>query len=121
MAGTFNITIEQGATFRLPITIADTVDGVTTNRDLTGYTARMKIKESVEDTAALVTLTTSNGGITIDPDQVTNKGKLSLLISATDTAALDFDQGVYDLELVTGSEVERDLKGRVRLSREVTD
>lgn len=116
MAGKFNITILQGATFKLPLTISD--DSVL--RNLTGYTARMKIKESVFDTVSLIELTTENGRIVIDPDQTTNTGQLLIQLSAADTAALDFFQGVYDLELVSGSVVERTLMGRVRLSREVT-
>jgi hypothetical protein len=116
-AGKYNITIEQGATFTLPITISD--DGVL--RDLTGYTARMKIKETVDDIAVLLSLTTENGRITIAADQVTDKGELSLLVTAADTAALDFTSGVYDLEIISGSTVTRVLEGKVKLSLEVTD
>jgi hypothetical protein len=120
-AGRYNITIEQGATFSLPILVADTISGSSVERNLTGYTARMKIKQFVTDTASLVELTTENGRITIDPDQVANTGEMSLALSATVTASLDFDQGVYDLELINGSVVERLLEGKVRLRREVTD
>lgn len=121
MTGKYKITINQGATFTLPLTVSDTISDVVTPRDLTDYTARMKIKNSVFDTAALIELTTENGRITIDPDQVANTGKLTLTITATDTAALDFDRGVYDLELVNGSVVERLLEGAVVFKREVTD
>jgi hypothetical protein len=120
MAGKFKITIYQGSTFELPITIGSIINDVDTPTDLTGYTARMKIKLGVFETTSLIDLTTENGRIVIDPDQVANTGKLTLQISATDTAALDFDQAVYDLELVNGSVVQRYLMGVVKLSREVT-
>jgi len=45
---------------------------------------------------------------------------IELSMSATATAALDFDTGVYDLELVSGTEVTRLLEGIVTLSREVS-
>ena len=120
-AGRYNITIEQGATYSLPITVSDTISGSSVLRDLTGYTARMKIKENVADTAALLELTTENGRIVIDADQATNTGEMSLAIAASVTASLDFDRGVYDLELVNGAVVERLLEGKVIFRKEVTD
>lgn len=120
-AGRYNITIEQGATFVLPITVADTISGSSVERDLTGYTARMGIKQLVTDTAFIAYLHTSSGEITIDADQVTNTGELSVTLSATSTAAFDFDNAVYDLELVNGAVVERLLEGKVKLKKEVTD
>lgn len=120
-AGRYNITIEQGATFSLPITVSDIISGSTVLRDLTGYTARMKVKENVDDTTSLIDLTTENGRITIAANQVTDTGELSLLLSAALTASLDFDRAVYDLELVNGSVVERLLQGKVTFKKEVTD
>lgn len=119
-AGRFNITIEQGATFTLPFTIADTISGSSVPRNLTGMTARMKIKETIDDSTALVELTTSNGGI-VFANQSTNPGEGYITISATATAALDFDRGVYDLELVDSAIVSRILQGKVIFRREVTD
>jgi hypothetical protein len=116
VAGRLNLVIEQGATFSYPLTVSDS--GVT--RNLTGYTARMMVREDVDATSPLLTLTTENGRIIIAPDQVGDKGEMSLLITAADTAALTFDSGVYDLELVNGSVVERLLEGKVKLKKEVT-
>jgi hypothetical protein len=85
--------------------------------DLGGYTARMKIKRTVKDTASLVELTTANAKIVLDNVAKT----ISLLISATDTALLTFTSGVYDLELVSaGSVVTRLVEGNVTVSKEVT-
>jgi hypothetical protein len=41
-------------------------------------------------------------------------------MSATNTASLDFDNAVYDLELFSGATVDRIIEGRVFLSKEIT-
>lgn len=85
--------------------------------NLTGYTARMDIRETREDTDPLLSLTTENGGITLGGVN----GQISLLISATDTAALDVDTAVYDLELISaGGIVTRLVSGNIVVSKEVT-
>jgi hypothetical protein len=120
-AGRYNITIEQGATFALPVTVSDIISGSTVPRDLTGYTARMKIKENVTDDVSVLFLHTSSGEIVIAPNQVTDPGELSINLAASVTASLTIERGVYDFELVTGSVVERLLEGKVRVRPEVTD
>ena len=86
--------------------------------DLTGFKARMTIKNRVGGTV-LCTLTTENDGIAIDA-----AAKLiTLNISAVDTAAMTFTTGVYDLELVSGATpavVTALLSGRVTVTKEVT-
>lgn len=110
-----NLTIEQGATFSFAVTWFAS-DGVTP-RDLTGYTARMQVRDSYDAVSFHVELTTENGRIAITPAE----GKVALTISATDTAALDFSAGVYDLELVDVSGVvTRLMEGGVAFSPEVT-
>jgi len=84
--------------------------------DLTGYTARMQVRLSTFASESLINLTTENGGIAID----SANGLITCSLSATDTTALDFFDAVYDLEIMTGSTVERLLEGKVKLSREVT-
>ena len=86
--------------------------------DLTGFKARMAIKNRVGGTV-LYTLTTENGGIVIDA-----AAKLvTLNISAADTTLMTFTTGVYDLEMVSGATpavVTALLSGRVTVTREVT-
>lgn len=85
--------------------------------NLTSYTARMQIRETVETTTTLVELTTENGGITLGGAA----GTITLLIAATATDDLDFETAVYDLELISGSGVvTRLLYGDVTLVSEVT-
>lgn len=85
--------------------------------NLTGFTARMQIRETVESTTVLHSLTTENGGITLGGAA----GTIALTISATDTAAFTFDTAVYDLEIISGSGVVTEvMSGTVTLGDEVT-
>lgn len=84
--------------------------------DLAGYTARMKIKTEAGGTE-LFSLTTENGRITLDNTLKT----ITLSIPATDTAALTFSEGVYDLELVSaGGIVTAYMAGKVTVEDEIT-
>ena len=84
--------------------------------DLTGYTARMSIKDKIGGTV-LHSLTTENGGIDIDPAAKT----IALSIPAADTEDFTWSRGVYDLEMVSSAgKVTRIISGRIALSREVT-
>ena len=84
--------------------------------NLTGYTARMNIRSTVDATTILHSLTTENSGIALGGAA----GTVDLLISATDTALFAFGTAVYDLELISGTVVTRLLSGNVTLSKEVT-
>jgi hypothetical protein len=84
--------------------------------DLTAMTARMHIRLAIDDEDAIVTLTTENGGLTLGG----TAGTITVNLSATDTAALDFTTAVYDLEIISAGVVTRVLGGSVTLSQEVT-
>ena len=116
-AAKLNIAIEQGATFRHSLALKA---GPTANApalDLSGFTARMQLRADLSGLVVLLELTPANGRITLTPLD----GRVDLCISATDTAALDFDRAVYDLEIESaGGEVTRVLAGVVTLSRQVT-
>lgn len=112
---TFDLTIFQGATFRLTLTLNTQSTGVAF--DLTGYTARMQARASIDSDATYINLTTENGGITIDG----STGAITLFLSDTQTSQITQINGVYDLELISGSgDVSRLSMGNVTLSREVT-
>lgn len=114
-ASKFNIKIEQGATFALPITWKAGEPAVAVN--LTGCTARMQIRKKLEDPVVLIALTTENDGITLGG--VT--GVITLQLSAVATAAIPWVAGVYDLEIVfAGGVVRRLLSGNVTVSKEIT-
>lgn len=85
-------------------------------KDLTGWSARMHIREYVDDTTAIVELV-SPTDITIS----TNDAGIRIVITATVTATFDFDTAVYDLELEDPSGfVVRLVEGDVTLKKEVT-
>lgn len=112
MTATYNITINKGETFTRTFTWKDSNGDVI---DLTGYTARMQIREELEDTSVIVDLTTGSG-ITLGGVA----GTVKIVIDATTTAAISSGSGVYDIELVNGAEVTRFLEGSVEFNGNVT-
>lgn len=110
-AGVYNIIVEKGSTFELPVTVTMV---------LTGYSARMQIKDKVGGTST-ADLTTANGGLTISVGS-TDSTITVLIPAATSAAWADtFVKGVYDLEIVAPSgRVTRLLKGSVAVDPEVT-
>lgn len=83
--------------------------------DLAGATARMQVRAGIGG-ALLLELTTENGGLAI-----TGPGTLTRTLSAAQTAALTWTEGVYDLEIeYPDGTVQRYLQGAVTVSREVT-
>lgn len=84
---------------------------------LTGYTALMQIRETVESTVVLAELSTSNSRIIIDPINFTIQIKLSAAVTGTFT----FDAAVYSMELTDNQgTVYPFLSGSVSLTKEVT-
>ena len=82
-AGIHNLLCDQGATFRKTLTMFAS-DG-TTAIDLSGFTARMKIKDEVGGTLIKSLTSSSGGGLTIGgaSGQTTN-GEIDILISASE-------------------------------------
>lgn len=112
MANKYTMNVDQGSTWSVQLTIA--TSGVVWN--LTGYTARMKVRPSVESTTVTLSLT--------DVDGITLGGVAGTVVlsrSAAVTAALTAGNYVYDLELVSGGGVvTRLLQGPFVVSGEVT-
>ncbi len=112
MAGSYNFTIEQGATFNLLMTWK--IDNVAVN--LTGYTARLQARIDVDETDTILSLTTG-AGITLGGVA----GTITLDQNAAQTAVLPKGEYVYDLELQSsGGVVTRLLQGELNISAEVT-
>jgi hypothetical protein len=85
-------------------------------KNLTSWTARMHIREELEDTVTIDELV-SPTDITIS----TNDAKITITIAASVTEDYDFDKAVYDLELVdAGGNVTRLVEGEIEFRREVT-
>jgi hypothetical protein len=88
-AGEYDITIEQGSGFTLPLRY-EAPEG--TPVDFTGSTARMHVRPKFGSPTVLIELT-DDDGIELGDD-----GTIVLTRSADITAALKFSSGVYDLE-----------------------
>lgn len=115
-AGELDILIEQGTTFRKKLTWVDDQEPAVPI-DITGYSARMHLREDIEDTAFIIELLDTNGRITLGGAN----GEIDLFIADNDTEALTIESGVYDLEVESpGGDVTRLLMGRFTLSLEVT-
>lgn len=117
-AGIANFLMLQGATFRRVITVRD-ANGLAIN--LTGYTARAKMKGSARDADAIaefvVTITEPLLGkiVMMLPDSVTS------LIPASGKYYLNTTKYTYDLELIAPSgDVTRVLNGMIEVSPGVT-
>ena len=122
-AGRYDIVLEQGATFDLPLRYEDSAGGV----DLSGYSARMQVREApaspllVEFNSEL----TANGAIFLsgaaeDREDGAN-GNLRVFMSAANSAALPRFAGRYDLEIEDSSGyVIRLLEGQFRVEPEIT-
>jgi hypothetical protein len=129
IAGIYNITIEQGSTFARLVSVeqpdlaADPTGQTFENFDLSGFTARMHIRRTIDSETPMITLTTANGRIAINPNiagSPTKNNEIALSITAADTAAI-LSSGVYDLEIISaGGAVSKVIRGNVTLIPEVT-
>lgn len=113
-AGIYHIDCEQGSTLKREFTLKQGGELM----DLTGYTARMKIKTDIDDTVAQLEVDTTSGELAIDNDPTT--GEITLTLSAAQTDAITTDC-VYDIEIESsGGEVTKILKGKFKLYETVT-
>jgi hypothetical protein len=118
MAAVHNLVIRPGVTFVKTFNwyTKDSVTLVKTPVNLTGYTARMDIRENVGDAAAVLTCTTENGRIALN-----SSGEIKITINAATTALYTTELAVYDLLLVApGGEVTEFISGSVTLKKGVT-
>lgn len=113
-----NLLILQGETFEPIFHWKTGSDPATaTAVDLTDCEARAHFRASVEAEDFLLELTDANGRIVLG----TTDGSIQLLLSATETAAIEWREAVYDLEIEFPSgRVVRRMEGKVKVSPEVT-
>lgn len=127
IAGIYNITCQQGSTFsRLleieqPDLATDPTGQTYIAYDLSGFTARMQVRRTIDSSTSLVTLTTENGGLDINPTDEEDKTHHIRIYMADEVTASITSSGVYDLEIENSSgEVSRIMQGAFTLSPEVT-
>ena len=125
IAGIYNITCEQGSSFlrileiEQPDLATDPTGQTYEEFDLTGYTARMQVRRTIDSASAIVTLTTENLGLEINPTEATTN-MIKMEMSASVTASID-SSGVYDLEIIANDGfVSKVVRGAFTLIQEVT-
>ena len=112
MAAVANLIIDQGASFSSDITVKDS-NGNAFN--LTGYTAEAKMAKGYASTRTRTTITS-----TIASDPTT--GVVALTLTSAQTADLDAERYVYDVEITqtsTGA-VTRVIEGIITVRPNVT-
>lgn len=112
-AGQYHIITDQGATFSRQLTWTDS-NGAAVN--LTGYSARMQLRTSVQNESVVLELTDTNGRISLGGAA----GTITLTITAADMTTLTAMKYVYDLELVNSTVVTRLVQGTFTVRPEVT-
>jgi len=109
MAAVSNLSIDQGTTFSVTISVTDDTGSA---RNLTGYTGRAQLKRSY--------YTNTNTAFTVTIDNPT-EGEVDISLTDTQTSSLKAGRYVYDVELVSNaSTVERIVEGIVTIYPEVT-
>lgn len=83
---------------------------------LDGITARMQIRQTIDSTDIIAEATTENGGITINVVE----NSITIHITAEQTAAMNFINAIYSVELVNGSFVIPFISGSINLVKEAT-
>ena len=117
-AGIYNFTIEQGATFKRTFRYKDSNGNPIS---LSGSLVRMQIRQNVNSDVVIDEFTSNNNSFVLTtPAGGSEVNQINLEITATETAAFNFNNAVYDIEIDSGDEVIRLLQGKIKLSKEVT-
>ena len=111
--GILNLRFPQGATWDLSLTYLDSNGDPI---DLTGYAARMQMRQSYEAEPAVLSLLTGGAGITLGG----TAGTIDITVSASVTNDIPALQYVYDLEVEASGVVTRVVQGLITVSPEVT-
>ncbi len=115
-AGKYDFIMEQGSVYDQVFLYTDDSDNPI---DLTGYTAKMMLREDFDSTSSYLTLDTDDGSLVLGGVN----GTITCDVDATVTGALDFETAVYDLELYPAGVEANAFKvvyGTVTLRLEVT-
>ena len=84
---------------------------------LTGYTAQMQIRETLDSSTVIYELTSASGSILLN----TSDNTIFLTIASAITKTFDFDSAVYSLELTdTSGVVMPFMSGNITLVKEIT-
>jgi hypothetical protein len=93
--GRFNFSLIQGYTFNT--SPAWKINNSYVN--VTGYSAKMQVRQAVTSTSVILEMSTANGRIVAG----TTDGKFTITLSATNSAALPPGNYIYDLDITSPS------------------
>lgn len=119
-AGQFDITIEQGATFNLPLQLFDDDNEPVS---LAGATIRAKVRNDVDDAAAILTFTCNVTGAATGECEVTATAAetAALVLPASPPKKRPLTKYLWDMEAVySDGVVQRVLEGFCFVSPEVS-
>lgn len=116
-AGIFNFVIQQGSTLNWQFKMEEE-DG--SPIDLTGYSIAMQARMAVDDAATVISSTGVGANLTITIAVDPTTGIFNIGMTALQTAVLDFNTAVYDIEFTIGAIVKKYIKGIITLIKEVT-
>jgi hypothetical protein len=124
-AGKYDITIDQGATFELPLTLQvplSVSDPTLVPMDLTGYTCRAQIRDFYNNPSVLaefgVNFGSSSSGVVTG--SAGSSGSVVLSLTASQTASMPYIRAVWDMKLYIGASEIRILQGDAWIRPAVT-
>ena len=109
-----NIEILQGKTISFPL-----IWGGATPINVTGYDARMQIREDASSDEVIASFTVANSRVTIG----TTNGLITFSMTAADSAALTPGEYFYEIEVIDSSGLvisSKELRGRCTIIAEIT-
>lgn len=112
-AATYDLKLEQGVPLKKSLVISKP-DG--SLADLTGFTGRLQLRLYDSHPTAVLTLTTENGGISIN----TSTSTVTLNFSSSDTIDLPFVKYSFDCILYNGDKTFKPIKGFVYITQSST-
>jgi hypothetical protein len=112
--GKYNIVCPKGSTLSQQMTYS--INDVPVN--LSGYSARMQVREKYESTSFITSLTSNNGGIILNS---ASAGIIGIYISSSATGSFIAKDYLWDMEIISPSNiVTRLLEGKFLVTPEVT-
>ena len=112
MATNYTLNITQGSDFSIRLTTKDdNGDAI----DLTSYSVSGHAKYKYSDTTPLLNLSPSKVGGFFE------SGYIDIQVDAEDSKSLPVVQGIYDVEIYSGSYHQKVIEGKINIYPEVTN
>lgn len=116
LPGEYNFDLYEGDTCSFSVTYSEGAEGEEVPVDLTGCTFSAQFRQKKADAAATASMV-----VTMDPDQTTNTGKMSLFLNAANSELLVSKRYFWDLEVTWPSgKVQTILAGVVSVIKDVS-